>query len=200
MGLSIHYSGKIKDYTLIDAMVAEVEDICKSLDWPYQVFDTKQSEVQPGDTAKKYTPLDVKGISFTPGESETIFLTFLPDTTLCSPVKLIYYDPVTNDLMIEVVHTKTQFAGPDTHIAILKLLHYLKEKYFTSFELNDEGYYWEKWDEKVLLSRFARYNFILDKVASALANVKLSPGESAGSLADRIEDIIKKKFGGEETN
>ena len=195
MGLSIHYSGKLKDYSLIDPLVTEVEDICKSLAWPYQVFDAKESELKPGETAKKYTPLDVKGISFTPSESETIFLTFLPDATICSAVKLVFYDPVTNDLMIEVVHTKTQFAGPDTHIAILKLLHYLKEKYFESFELNDEGYYWEKWDEKVLLSQFARYDFILEKVTAALADVKRAPGESAESLADRIEDIIKKKFG-----
>jgi len=99
--------------------------------------------------------------------------------------------------MIEVISTKTQFAGSDTHISILKLLHYLKEKYFESFELNDEGYYWEKWDEKLLLSQFARYNFILDKVASALANVKMAAGETAESLADRIEEILKKNFGTE---
>lgn len=198
MGLSIHYWGKIKDYALIGAMTAEVEDICKSLNWQYQVFDTQKSKLKLEATAEKYTPHDVKGVSFTPEESETIFLTFLPDATLYCPVKLIYYHPATNDLMIEVLHTKTQFAGPDTHIAILKLLHYLKEKYFESFELNDEGYYWEKGDEKILLSQFARYNFILDKVASALANVKLASGESVESLADRIEDIIKKKFGGED--
>jgi hypothetical protein len=194
MGLSIHYWGKIKDNDLIDALTTEVEDICKSLSWRYQVFDTKKSKLKSGETAKKYTPHDVKGISFTPEESETAFLTFLPDGRLCSPLKLIYYDPATNDLMIEVIHTKTQFAGPDTHIALLKLLHYLKEKYFESFELNDEGYYWEKWDEKVLLSQFARYNFLLDKVATALQNVKLAPGETAESLGDRIEEILKKKF------
>jgi len=198
MGLSIHYTGKIKDYALIDVMTAEVEDICKSMNWKYQVFDTTKSKLKSGATPPvKYTPHDVKGISFTPEESETAFLTFLPDGILCCPAKLIYYDPATNDLMIEMVHTKTQFAGPDTHIAILKLFHYLKEKYFESFELNDEGYYWEKWDEKVLLSQFATYNFILDKVASALADVKLAPGESVETLADRIEDILKKKFGNE---
>ena len=197
MGLSIHYNGKIKDYALIDEMTAEVEDICKSLNWPCQVFDAKKSKLKPGETAKKYRPHDVKGISFTPQESETALLTFLPDATLCCPAKLIYYNPATNDLMIEVIHVKTQFAGPDTHIALLKLLHYLKEKYFESFELNDEGYYWEKWDEKVLLSQFARYNFILDKVSNALTDVKLVPGESAESLGDRIEEILKKKFGNE---
>jgi hypothetical protein len=201
MGISIHYSGKIKDYGLIDEMIAEVEDICKSLNWKYQLFDIKKPNLNNALTNPvRYTPYDVKGISVTPEKSETAFLTFLPDSTLCSPLKLIYYNPATNDLMIEVVHTKTQFAGPDTHIAILKLLYYLKEKYFESFKLIDEGNYWEKWDEKVLRSQFARYNFILEKVSSALVDIKLPPGESVESLADRIENIIKKKFGGEGVN
>jgi len=194
MGLSIHYWGKIKDYGLIDDLTTEVEDICKSLNWRYQVFDTKKSKLKPGQKNKKYIPHDVKGISITPPECETAFLTFLPDGTLCCPVKLIYYDPVTNDLMIEATSVKTQFAGPDTHIALLKLLHFLKEKYFESFEVNDEGDYWGKWDEKILLSQFTRYNFLLDKVATALQNVKLAPGETAESLGDRIEEILKKKF------
>jgi hypothetical protein len=97
-----------------------------------------------------------------------------------------------------VISVKTQFAGPDTHIAILKLIHYIKEKYFESFEMNDEGYYWEKWDEKILHFQFARYNFIFEKVTDALSDVKPVPGESAESLAGRIEDILKKKFGSED--
>jgi hypothetical protein len=200
MGLSIHYSGKIRDYLLIDELITEVEDICKGLNWQHHVFNTKKSKLKPGETPPKYTPDDVKGIGVTPEESETAFLTFLPDGTLVSPAKLIYYDPATNDLMIEVVHCKTQFAGPETHMAILKLFHYLKEKYFESFELMDEGNYWENWDEMVLRSQFGRYNFILDKVSAALADVKLARGESAESLADRIEDLLKKKFGKEENN
>jgi hypothetical protein len=200
MGLSIHYQGNIKDYALIGELTAETEDICASLNWPCQVFDTEKSELEPGETAEKYTPFDVKGISFTPAESETVFLTFLPDGKLCSPLKLMYYDPATNDLMIEVVHTKTQYAGPDTHIAILKLLDYLSKKYFASFELNDEGGYWGTWDKEVLLAQFARYNFIVDQMRTALSGVKLAPGESIESLADRIEDIIRNKFGGENSN
>jgi hypothetical protein len=194
MGLSIHYSGKIKDYTLIDEMVAEVEDICKTMKWSYQLFDTDKSTLKPGETAVGYTLYDLKGINFAPEESEPISLTFLPDATIGAPFKIICYDPATNDLMIEVVSTKTQYAGPDAHIAVLKLLYYLKEKYFETFWLNDEGYYWEKWDEKILLSQFSRYNFIVNTMREAFADVKLSPGETADSLADRIEEIIKKKF------
>ncbi|MEO7983252.1 MAG: hypothetical protein ABI688_04140 [Bacteroidota bacterium] len=49
MGLSIHYWGKIKDYTLIDALTAEAADICKSLHWGYQLFTTSKSDLKPGE-------------------------------------------------------------------------------------------------------------------------------------------------------
>ena len=199
MGLSIHYKGKFKNYALIDEMVVEVVDICKSMNWKYQVFDIKK-RIKKKSNPVKYTPHDVKGISFTPEESETVFLTALPDATLCCPIKLIYYNPVNNDLMIEWVSVKTQFAGPEVHISILKLLKYLNDKYFENFEMNDEGLYWEHWDEKALLSQFSRYNFLLNSVAAALSNVKLAPGEKAESLVDRIEEILKKKFDTDETH
>jgi hypothetical protein len=195
VGLSIHFQGKIKSYELISEMMIEVEDICKSMGWQYQLLEPK-NKIKTSKSKKpvKYTPHDVKGICFTPPESETVSLTFLPDATLVCPAKLIYYDPATNDLMIECIHVKTQFAGPELHIALLKLLRYLRDKYFESFELNDEGEYWDKWDENVLKQQFSKYNFLLDSVAEALSGMKAVPGETTESLADRIEAVLKKKF------
>jgi hypothetical protein len=79
MGLSIHYQGKIKDYAIITEMMEELADICKTMQWPFQLFEPKNPN-QNFSTEKlpKYTPLDVKGISFTPENSETVSLTFCP--------------------------------------------------------------------------------------------------------------------------
>lgn len=196
MGLSFHYKGAIRNFSLIGELTEEVQDICKSLNWNYHVWKKKR----PTNTKKaasdslNYTPHDLKGISVSPNECEPLFLTFLPDGNLCSPLKLIFNDPVTNDLMIEVIHVKTQFAGPDTHIALLKLLRYLKEKYFTELEVDDEGLYWETEDEKTLLSQFAKYNFVLKMVREALSDFNAKPGETADSLADRLEELLRKRF------
>jgi hypothetical protein len=195
MGLSIHYKGKLKNYTSTDELIAEAEDICKSMGWKHTIMQPDEERGLSINSQVKLTPHDVKGITISPEECEPIILSFLPDGNLVNWVKLIHYNHLTNDLAIEWVHTKTQFAGPDTHIAVVKFLHYISKKYFSDFEMNDEGYYWEKWDEQILLARFKKYNFLLDAMADALANVKLAPGESAVSLADRIEQIIKDKFG-----
>ena len=199
MGLSIHYQGKIKDYALIDEIVAEVTDICKSMGWKYYLMDVNEKEkTKITSPHVRYTPEDVKGITFSPEECEPIILTFLPDGNLVCWIKLIHYDHLTNDLAIEWVHTKTQFAGPDTHIAVVKLLYYLSDKYFSFFELDDEGLYWGTWDEKILLTQFAKYNFYLDKLTKVFENMESKPGETVESLAGRIEEILKKKFGSQE--
>ncbi len=38
MGLSIHYKARISNYSLIDELTSEVEDICKSLNWKYHIW------------------------------------------------------------------------------------------------------------------------------------------------------------------
>lgn len=181
MGLSIHYSGQIKSCELIGALIAEVKDICESVDWSCHPLTN-----------------DIKGICFSPPGCEPIFLTFLANGRMCSPINLQYQDIYEkNGLDPELMYTtstKTQYAGIEAHKAIIKLLRYLKDKYFSVFELNDEGMYWETNDEQVLQSQFARYEAALNVLADALNEMNTVPGESAGSLADRIEQAIKRKF------
>ncbi len=199
MGLSIHYKGSIRDNSLVDELTDEVLDICKSMSWAYHEWPIKEKanqEKPPARHSAHYTVEDLKGITFSPAECEPVCLTFLPDGKLCSPFKLMYNDPEKDDLMIEVVHTKTQFAGPDAHIAVLNLLYYLKNKYFTELEVNDEGLYWDQWDKEVLLSQFRKYNMLLDKFAEAISGLKAIPGESAESLANRLEELLRNKLGG----
>lgn len=198
MGLSIHYRGQIKDYALIGELTSEAVDICKSLNWNYHIFEKisnandKAHLNDPGFI--NYSENELKGISFMPEGCEPVSLLFFPSGRLCCPFKLMNNNPATNDLMVETISTKTQYAGMDVHITVLKLLQYFKDKYFSVFELSDEGNYWETKDEAVLKAQFDRYNFLVNEVADALSGIKAEPGETPQSLADRIEEILKKKF------
>lgn len=199
MGLSIHYSGIIKDYVLVDELIIEVEDICKIFNWRYTVFTKENSgndtkHIQNPDFVD-YTIEDLKGIVFSPENCEPVMLTFFPSGKLCSFVKLKYNNPKTNDLMVEVVSAKTQYAGLDPHIAVLNLLQYLKDKYFAAFKLSDEGNYWATKDKKILEENFSRYNYLIDTVAEALSGFKAVPGEPVQSLTDRLEELLKNKLG-----
>jgi hypothetical protein len=188
MGLSIHYYGQISQYEKIDELITEVADISQSLGWTSQII-------------REPNPDKINGICFSPEGSEPIFLTFLPGGRLCSPINLmcrdIYQENGLDTELLYTTSTKTQYAGYDAHVAVIKLLRYLKEKYFSVFEMTDEGMYWETNDEKVLKSQFDRYNFIVNSFADALSEMKSIPCESPTSLADRIEELFKRKFDGD---
>jgi hypothetical protein len=202
MGLSIHYRGQIRDYAHIEDLIIEVEDICKSLEWDYHIRKKKSNANNEAHLSNpdfiNYTIENLKGISFTPKECETVSIIFFPSGILCSPAKLIFNNPATNDLMVETVSVKTQYAGIDVHLTVLKLLQYLKDKYFSFFELNDEGMYWETKDIEVLKSQFARYDFIVNSMRDAIKDFKALPGETAESLADRLEALFRNKLGSKE--
>ncbi len=188
MGLSIHYSGSLAREEFLNNLVEEVADICKTLEWTTCLFD--------GDNADR-----LKGISFAAPGSELVFLSFLPGGRMCSPLNLItseMYDGVQfeKELMF-TASTKTHYAGPDAHIAIIKLLKYISGKYMKDFQLTDEGNYWESGDEKILYDQFKKYNFYLNAVSDSLSDLRGIPGESPANLADRIEKILKKKFKGD---
>ena len=186
MGLSIHYSGQIRSISIIEQLIDETADVCKSMNWNYTIIREQGEE-------------GINGIVFSPEKSEPVFLTFLSDRRMCSPISLMNKDLyAANGLdpeLIYITSTKTQFAGSDTHIALLKFLRYLKEKYFESFEMDDEGYYWGTNDANVLYKRFKLYNYLMDTVGNALRNISYEAGENAETLADRIEKLLKKKFG-----
>ena len=184
MGLSIHYSGYIRDKELTAPLVEEVKDISETLGWVSKVIDDEE----------------IKGIRFSPKGSEPVFLTFNHNGRLLSPVNIIakdIYDGVRFDRdLIFTASTKTQFAGPDAHIAIIKLLKYISGKYMVDFEVYDEGNYWETGDEKTLLTQFKNYNAAIDSFRKAIEGLPAVPAETTESLADRLENILKEKFGG----
>ena len=185
MGLSIHYSGTIRDISLIEPLIAETADVCQSMQWKYNVIR------EQGDKG-------VNGIVLSPENCEPVFLTFLPNRRMCSPINLKYQASyVANGFDPELVYTtstKTQYAGPATHVALLKFLKYLKEKYFEIFELNDEGYFWETNDQKILRQRFDHYNYLVNAVGEVLRNIEQESGETIDSLVNRIEQVLKKNF------
>ena len=186
MGLSIHYSGILRDKKLLAHLIEEVKEISETLDWTPHIIDDK----------------DLKGIAFAPEGSEPVFLTFDHNNRLLSPMNILVkeiYDGVRFDKeLMFTTSAKTQYAGPDAHIAIIKLLKHISANYLQSFTLSDEGNYWETGDEKILYAQFKKYEKALHFVQKSLQDFTAVPGETASSLAERIEKILKEKFGKEE--
>lgn len=183
MGLSFHYNGYIKNREDIPALVEETADICSSMNWKHRFISNEELE----------------GLCFSPENSEPVFLTFTPEGRLCSPVNLMMKDIYDGEQLdrelLFTTSTKTQYAGAEAHMAIMRLLRYLGKKYFSVFEVSDEGCFWETDDPKILQKQFGRYNAALDAVTGVLSNLDAVPGETPASLVERIERVLRNMQG-----
>lgn len=115
---------------------------------------------------------------------------------MTSAVRLKYFGTSSespNEELLYALSTKTQFAGIQVHIFIIKLLKYLSKKYFIDFTLSDEGKYWETGDEKLLAEIFATYNSFLDEVNNAFQNFPMQKGETFEIYFERVLNWINKK-------
>jgi hypothetical protein len=185
MGVSIHYSGYILSEKLIDPLIEEVTDICETLNWSTHSFDDEE----------------IKGVSFSPEGSEPVFLTFDKEGRTLSPINIclkdIYDGLQLNKELIFTISTKTHYAGVGAHIAIIKLLKHLSAKYFKDFTVTDEGYYWETGDVKILVTQFEKVNLAMDIFSDGLKDLRVIDSETAESLCNRLERLLRDRFGKE---
>ena len=88
--------------------------------------------------------------------------------------------------------TKTQHAGPQTHVDIVGLLKYLETKYFGELHVADEGTYWETGDLGALKARMGLIAGKLRQVGEALDRLPKAPDETAETTLDRIEAVLRR--------
>lgn len=174
MGLTLHYSAKIKSMDMLPELVSEVEDICYSLKWDYFLYDKTilvpaiHLPLEPVESDPKQ--IHLLGICINPPEAETVFLTFTPSGRISGPIQLQIADQLSELLpdQIYCIHVKTQFAGEEIHITLVTLLKYLEKKYFSEMEVSDEGNYWNTLDKRILEERFNEYRRLIGSVRGAL--------------------------------
>ena len=175
--LTIHYQGT-SEPKIMRKLIKELKAISDELQWKYFVIDDER----------------FVGILVT-SEKDCEPLSFI----INRQGKLIHPAWLNNDNPDEVafyVSTKTNFSTIDNHIAIVRLLKYIKKKYITNLTVTDEGDYYETENREVLEQK---WNFLLktfEEVTSLLEinliteDKKLSPD----NLADKIDKIIQKNY------
>lgn len=180
MGITIHYKGKLNSVDDIGSFCEEMEDITKSMDWKCSTFDFDNKSKVP-----------LKGVIIGPHEKSEP-LPFMVDKNgfLRNPFMLeISKD---NDEFTWFNHIKTQFAPIEIHIAVIKLLKYIQQKYISNLDVYDEGDYWQTGDENILKGKIDFLNSAMDQLEDVLNSIELKEGSTAESVADKIEELLKK--------
>jgi hypothetical protein len=182
MGLSIHYSGSFNTSSSLSEMITEVADIAAIYQWPFHIYNSRFETSTTGEE-------DIYGISFTPPESETISLCFLSNRRMTSNALVKYFGKSSGNYNEEILYSvsvKTQFAGKDVHMLVIKLFKYLSEKYFINCQLSDESHYWETGDEKIASTNFKLYDKLLDQVSHAFENFPINDNETIEAYFERV--------------
>ena len=179
MGLSIFYSGHIRDVLLIPTLVDEVCDICDGLQWRCEIFEP----------CIKY-PLS--GVVFSPPGSEEIWLTFLANGCLASPGSL--YDIVGNRMELSkniLIDSIVQYAGPDALMQMIKMLRYLSNKYFRYLNVTDESEYWKTGDPEKCRDWFLMFDSWMKNMSQDLGKLDGRGYEDGQTYKQRLEDLFR---------
>lgn len=192
MGLSFHYSGRFNPEKLLKELVEEVSDICKTYNWKYHVIN---NDFPDRVFTEDYNDEDY-GISFTPPECETVFMSFLSNGRLSSRPNLMFFGNSNNADYKEYLYmlsVKTQFAGIEVHALLIEIFRHISTKYFLDFKLTDEGNYWETGDLKELEKQFKRYNMLMNNFCLGLETIPKFETENLEAYLIRLFKYISKE-------
>ena len=193
MSITIHYSGRFNPSASLSNMIEEVEEIASIYRWPFTSFERN---FEYGNLEKENYTEEIYGIGFTPPESETIYICFLSNGRMSSPVNFMLWadtEKKEEKQYLYMLSAKTQFAGPVIHKTVVHLLKYIGGKYLLDFKVNDEGNYWDTEDEQVLQKTFAEYNHYIDEFTHIVEIVPIEDGEEGEDYLHRLLDYIKKR-------
>jgi hypothetical protein len=196
VGLSIYYSGQLKNAMLLPALIEDVKDVAQVYGWKYHTYNT---HFQNDEFVASTSFDEIYGISFTPTNCETVSITFLSNGTIVCPARVKFFAHSTNAeerSWIYTVSVKTQFAGIVVHQFIIHFFKYLNDKYFNDFKLTDESGYWETDDEEKMKEQFAIYNGLIDNFVLAMETFPVEKGENMTVYIERLMrhiNELKKK-------
>ena len=156
MGLYINYRGKLRYPSLVKELVAELEDIAKTMKLPYEILDgdwEKPSDahlVQGERSPKIVGEAYLKGIIFKPLPSyDPVKMTFDSKGELHTLFSIAYKNSGI-DKSQHWLSSKLSNAPDYVHIGVCKLLRHLEKKYFARFKAADDTGYWKTGNEQKL--------------------------------------------------
>jgi len=179
MGVTIHYKGKLNSADDIDLFYEEMEDIAKSMGWKHSVFNFDLKDKEP-----------LKGVIIQPHpNSESLQLISDQQGNLRNAFAMEFAGEDSELTYLNFI--KTQFAPVENHIAVIKLLKYIQQKYISNLDVYDEGEYWQTGSEKILKQKIDFLNSVMDQLEDVLNTIEIEKGSSAESIADKIEEVLK---------
>jgi hypothetical protein len=201
MGITLHFKGKLKNKEEINSLKDDLIDIAEIMQWEWDSLDedwtkptTAKLEINELQT-EIIGHLPLKGIELKlHPHCESLTLYFDKEGNLSTPFSLIMMNEGKLNPEESYISVKTQFAPPDIHISIVKLLEFLKNRYIPDLEVIDEGGYWNSRDKTLLIEKISFLTDKMDIVEGMLLSLDREEFQqySTNELARLIEEKLKK--------
>jgi hypothetical protein len=203
MGITIHYKGKLKNPALVYSVTDELKDISEIMKWDYSIMDKDWDEPMTAELLHHENRVEIKGHLPLKGirinlhlNCESLSILFDKDGYLQSVLGMVLHNKEIKKSESYYLFVKTQFAPPEIHIAIIKLLKYLKNKFIPDLEVIDEGSYWETEDQELLIQKISFLNRKMDQVEELISSIKdefnhLSTEEAINLLEKTLREKLK---------
>lgn len=169
MGVTIHFEGRLKNAQALSDLLFRVEQIAHANTLLTEQFDNREVQLP---RVRNEKPEDYVG----PTKGIVLYLHDQSD-----PVRLEF----DRDLYIQEF-VKTQFAGANVHIRLIRILKDL-QVFFDTFDVTDEGQYWETEDEALLADHISRCNMLISEFAAKNPAAQIKVKGPDGRFIDMIE-------------
>ena len=203
MGITIFYKGKLNNMQHVNSVVDELNDISEIMNWEKTILDNDWNQPNTAELIRHENRIDITGhiplkgirINLHP-DCEPLSIFFDKQGNLQDILGMVLNHEENEDSFNRHLSVKTQFASPNIHISIIKLLKFLKNKYISDLDVFDEGGYWETENQELLEQKINFINEKLDKVEEIITTIQedLSrlPREEAIKLLEKtLRDRLK---------
>lgn len=168
MGVTVHFEGQLTNEAAYDKIIQVASSIAGAEGWP----------IEPITSVVVTLPRvrDEKNWDYT-GPVKGIVIYVHED---CDPVRLEF----DRDLYVQEF-TKTQFAGVQIHLKVLKLLKAI-EPLFRNLTVEDEGEWWETQDTAKLAEHMARVQQVIDEELRKAPSTQVKIKTPSGRIMDLL--------------
>ena len=193
MGLSIHYSGRLKEAVTLSKLIEDVKDVAIIEKWDYFVFENEFENQQFSD---EIIIKNLYGIMITPPNCESLCFTFLTNGKMSGILNyaVLQMDGKINENLTYSVAANTQYSGFENHKKIILLLDFIEKKYLENFTCVDDGNYWETRDEELLKETFIRYTNLINSFSSSIEMLPKNENENIEDYLLRAANVTMKNL------
>ena len=168
VGVTIHFEGQLTSEAAYQDLVGLVSSMAEAKRWTTEPIATVETTLLRVRDEKDW---DYRG----PVKGIVVHL-----HTDCDPVRLEF----DRDLYLQEF-TKTQFAGVQIHLDVLRLLKMI-QPFFCELKVEDEGEWWETEDTQILTQHFARAQKAIEAEVRKTPSARMKVKTPSGRIMDFI--------------